>query len=297
MASTIRIESFKKINIRERTVLTEDALAGDTVVHVESAAGYQVDQPIYVGALSREGCERAAVASVVDETTINLAEPLKLAHRRYDAVTGVLGDRIRIYRASNVNDQPPAAEAFAVLGSRAIDADQPNTFYTDSTGSADYWYKATYWNETTLEETSLDLADPMRGDDYGRYAHLDEIRTEAGFKNSTNLADYVIDQKRRAAESEINAALASRYKVPFKPVPEIIHTLTVQLAAGLLAFDQFGDSMSRKKLDDARAQLKQYAVGDGSITDEDGENVSNVQAVRGYPDSSAPRMFSVNQRF
>lgn len=297
MATTIRIESFKKINLRERTVLTEAVEAGASTIRVESTEGFEAGQSIYLGALAREGCERAVVSVVVDETTIDLSNELEASHGRFDAVTGVLGDRIRIYRAPNTNDQPPADDAFSVLGSRAVDPDQPNTFYTDSTGSADYWYKAVYWNEATGDETPLSLADPMRGDDYGRYAHLDEIRSEAGLNNAKNLPDYKIDQQRRAAESEINATLAVRYKVPFKPVPEIIHTLTVKLAAGLVAFDQFGDAMSKRKIDDARSQLRAYADGDGIITDAEGDSISTGDTVRGYPDSSAPRMFSVHQRF
>lgn len=297
MATTIRIETFKDINLRERTLLTAEVVVGATAISVENAEGFVVGQTLYLGALSREGCERAVVQSLPNQTTINLSQAVKLAHRRFDAVTGVVGDRVRIYRAVNVNDQPPADAAFTALGSRALDADQVSTYYTDSTGGSAYWYKATYYNETTLEETSLALADPMRGDDYGRYAQLDEIRSEAGFSKAVNLADYVIDQKRRAAESEINAALAARYPVPFKPVPEIIHTLTVQLAGGLLAYDQFGDAVSKKKIDDARGALLHYANGDGSITGNDGTSLSNVATVRSYPDDEAPRMFSVNQRF
>lgn len=297
MATTIRIESFKKINLRERTVLTEDVAVGATSIKVESTQGYVAGQVIYLGALAREGCERAVVSAVTDETTIGLAQAVVSAHRRFDAVTGVLGDRIRIYRAPNTNDQPPADDAFAVLGSRAIDPDQASTFYTDSTGSADYWYKGTYWDETTNEETALSAADPMRGDDYGRYAQLDEIRIESGFSNSTNLPDYNIDQQRRAAESEINAALAAKYTVPFKPVPEIIHTLTVQLAAGLLAYDQFRDRTSQAKVDAARKLLAGYAVGDGLITDADGNSMTSGDTIRSYPNADAPRMFSVHQRF
>lgn len=298
MASTIRIESFKKVNIRERTVLAEDAPAGATSLTVESNAGYVVGQTIYVGALSREGCEKAVVATLTDGTTIiGLAEPLKRAHGRFDAVTGVLGDSIRIYRAVNTDDKPPADMLFQQMAVRSIDPDQPNTYYTDPDGSASFWYKATYFDRLTAEETALSLADPMRGDDYGRYAHLDEIRQEAGFTKSRNLADYVIDMQRRAAEAEINAALGSKYKVPFKPVPEIIHTLTVKLAAAMLSHDQFGDAISRKKLDDARAMLARYASGDGVVTDEDGNSLNNSRAVRSYPDAEAPRMFSVHQRF
>ncbi|TFD14184.1 DUF1320 domain-containing protein [Cryobacterium sp. TMT1-21] len=296
MPTTIRAASFKNINLRERTELSVDALAGAVQIQVVSTEGYKVGDVIYVGTLSREGCERAAIGSIAGETLLNLASPLVQRHSTFEPVTSVVGDRIRIRRAINVNDKPPLLDAFAVLGHRAIDADQAHSYYTDSTGGAGYWYLTSYWDETSNTETALDPMDALRGDDFGHYVYLEEIRSDAGFDSATNLKDYTIDAHRRAAESEVNAALSNRYTVPFKPVPEIIHTLTLKLASALLRDQARQSSSTRSALADARKMLAQYGSGDVPISDGDGTDLSTSTGVD-YDFGDQPRAFTIGQRF
>lgn len=77
----------------ERAELAADAALGATELLLRSTQGIINGQTIYVGHLSREGIEKAAVASVEDETTVTLSEPLKLPHKASDPVTAVLGDK------------------------------------------------------------------------------------------------------------------------------------------------------------------------------------------------------------
>lgn len=60
-------------------------------------------------------------------------------------------------------------------------------------------YRYTYYNATSNIETDIEDSVPVRGDDFGHYASLTEIRSEAGFDNAINLSDVTIDQQRRAA--------------------------------------------------------------------------------------------------
>lgn len=293
MSTTLRIDSFADINIVERGVLAGDVEVDATTLELVSTDGFVAGQTIYVGTLSSEGIEKAVVGEVVNQTELTTVSGLKMAHTRSDAVTAVVGDRIKIYRAANVDGTAPAADAFTLLTTRTIDADQPSTYYRDAEGSSAYWYAFSYYNATTEDET--DRSEPVRGDDFEHYASLSDIRKAAGFQNSTNLADSYIDEARRQAQSEINSALSNRYTVPFTPVPEIIRTLTVQLAAALLKL-RFGYYGNDKELKALRAQLEGLATGDGSITGEDGTDLSTDEGVDGYF-GDAPRMFTVEQRF
>ncbi|WP_100504096.1 phage protein Gp36 family protein [Mycobacteroides abscessus] len=298
MPTVLAIESFSETNIRERTVLTAGAVAGDTSLTVESTQGYQAGDILYVGQLSREGCEKAVVDAVTDATTLTLVSALTLAHKRFDAVTSVLGNKINIYRAANVDGKVPDNASFSVLAEREIDPDQESTYYRDPDGDSSYWYRHTYYNPTTEDETSLDASDPRRGDDFGHYASLPEIRKEAGFDNAHNLNDLTIDQQRRAAESEINTALSSRYTTPFNPVPEIIHTLTVQLAAGLLLQNAYrGTDRGKDKLKAARDLIYALQVGDQTITDENGNAVTSGEGIASWPGEEQPRAFHMGDRF
>lgn len=297
MATTLRIDSFHESNIVERGELAADALEGTSTLLLRSTQGILVGQPIYVGHLSREGIEKASVASVDDDTTLTLSAPLKLAHKAFEPVTAVLGDKIRIYRAVNVIDVAPDPSVFTVLATREIDPDDMSTYYRDSAGSSGYWYRFTYFNETTMEETPLTDLSAVRGEDVPHYASIREIREAAGFQNAYNLADSRIELWRRTAEAEINTALAGGYVVPFAPVPEIVHALTIQLAAALLQDDAYGSSETGKKVKEARLLLKDYQQGTLSIFDASGVDLGTSDLISGWPNESAPRSFRMEDRF
>ncbi|MDQ0825420.1 hypothetical protein QFZ60_001593 [Arthrobacter sp. B2I5] len=298
MATTLRIDSFDELNIVERGELSLDSVMGSSVLGVRCVDDLVAGQTIYVGQLSREGIEKAVIASIADETTISLVEPLQLAHARFEPVTAVLGDSIHIYRAPNVDGTVPSDDQFTILTTRTIDADQTSTYFKDSTGSSAFWYRYTYFNPITLDETPLNAFDAFRGDDFGHYASLSEIRREAGFENAFNLKDAVIDQQRRMAEAEINASLAGAYTVPFTTVPEIIHTLTIQLAAALLLTDAYGQTPGNKqKLQDARAAIAAYRTRSSVLTDGQGVSLASSEAVTTNLDDSDPRFFRIGDKF
>lgn len=298
MSTTLAIESFSENNIRERSKLSEGAEVGAQVLAFENTQGFESGDIIYVGQLSREGCEKAVIDTVDSATAVSLVSPLELPHSRYEPLTSVVGDKIHIYRAANVNGSVPVDGAFSVVATREIDPDQLSTYYTDSSGNSNYWYRYTYYNEITLAETDLDESEARRGDDFGHYASLSEIRKEAGFDNALNLSDTVIDQQRRIAESEINGALGGKYTVPFAPVPERIHTLTIQLAAALLVANAYrGTARGQAELKAARALLDDYRNGDQTITDENGTAITTGEGISSWPDNSAPRAFEMGVRF
>ncbi len=288
MSTSLRAESFADINIVEVTVLTADSVVGATTLTVKSTVGFTTSQAIYVGTTGQDGCELAYVATVASGTSLTLSAALLLPHSKYDPVTGVVGDKLRVYRASNVDGTAPIDGNFTVLGTRQIDPDQQSTYFTDSTGSSDYWYKLTYFNSTTLDETALSASTAVRGDDFGHYASITEIRSKAGFENAFNLKDRRIDMERRAAESEINTTLAGHYTVPFqKPVPEFVNTLTIQLAAGLLLLDVYGSGHVQGKdmVKSAREQLQTLRTNTGALIDT-AEGADSSSSISSWPDET-----------
>ncbi|MFB6518581.1 hypothetical protein [Streptomyces sp. NPDC056401] len=298
MSTTLLIDSFSEENVQERTELKSGAAAGSSSLDVRSIEGYEVGQTIYVGQLSRDGIEKAVIAALPNETTITLSLALELSHGLYEPVTSVVGSKVRVYRAPNVDGSQPTGDAYIVLGMRELDPDQTATYYTDPDGSSAYWYRRTFYDPTRNVETDLADSYPVRGDDFKHYASVNEIREAAGFRDAYNLRDSDIDQQRRFAESELNASLAAAYTTPFDPVPSLVHDLTVQLAAALLLVAQYsGAAQYRAQLKDVRDRIKAYGTKDGSITDDDGNDLGTGGGVSGYPDSSASRMFTVDQRF
>lgn len=296
MATTLRIRSFDPTNLRERSTLEAATVAGADSLEVASTEGFSGGQVVYVGTLAREQCERAVIASVEDAAHLALTTPLKFGHQQFDALTAVLGDSIRIYRAADVDGSIPTDDQFSVLATRSINPDAQHTYYTDSDGSSAHWYRWTYYNAATSQETPLSASQAVRGDDFAHYAHLDEIRSQAGFRDARNLNDADIDRQRRIAESEVNTALGSTFTVPFvKPIPERVHSVTLQLAAGLLKNWAYPTTKpGQTDVDAARSALAALAAGEGAI---DNEGNSSDSGISGYPDNDSDRMFTVGQVF
>lgn len=292
MATTLQFDSFTDLNIRERSALSGDVLAGAESIPVESTEGFSAGDIIYIGNLSREGCEKAVIDAVTNETTLALTSALGLPHSAYEPVTSVLGDKIQVYRASNVDGTVP--DSFTLLATREIDPDQTSTYYRDPDGSSSYWYYGIYYNATS-EEESARISSPFRGDDFGHYTSIAAIRTEAGFERAYNLKDSTIDQQRRAAESIINAKLAATYTTPFDPVPEAIRTFTTKLAAAMLLVHAYGSTYEKR----VKALMEELETM-GTLTDDEGNQLTTNDSFTGYPGGvtdDAPRMFRMGDRY
>lgn len=300
MSTTLGIESFGPANIRERTELLEVAASGDSVLKLVSTSDYTTGDILYVGSLSVEGCERAVVASVDTSTQLTVTAPLKHSHIAYDDVCSVLGDTIRIYRAPNVTGAVPVDASFVPLATRSIDSDQQSTYYRDANGTSDHWFKFTYTNLNTGDETSLSDSTATRGQDFGNYCSLRDIREKAGALQAHNLPDTTVFQCRTDAQNEINTALRNVYgkKVPFNPVPGQIKTLTIQLAAAFLKQIRFPgqNSLWEPQLKDARARLAALQNKDDSLSDEDGDDIVD-SSISFYPGDDDYRAFSIEMRF
>lgn len=300
MTSTLTIESFAPENIKERSQLLEAANASSTALSVLSTAGYGMNDILYVGSLGMERCEKVVVASVESSTQLTLKDPLQHHHNAYDNVASVVGDNIRTYRALGEGGRKPADDDFVPLGTRQIDSDSQSTYYRDTNGTADHWYKFTYTNLDNTDETSLADAKAVRGQGFGNYCSLREIREEAGFLHAQNLKDTLVEQCRSNAQNEINSSLRNVYgnKVPFDPVPGLIKTLTIKLAAAYLLQSAYPGrkDLWKPRLKEALAQLTSLQNKESSIGDDTGESLVD-NSISFYPGPDDYRAFGMNMRF
>ncbi|HMT18555.1 MAG TPA: hypothetical protein PKD15_00805 [Candidatus Saccharibacteria bacterium] len=240
MSQTITVANYGSRNLLESTTLDDDVASGQADITVQSVNNIAADSILLIGKLGSENVEKIVVDSVsgLDVTaTANLSRSFS----RFDPVNKLYGDKIRIYRASNVDGTTPDDGDFSLLATTDIDFDQAQTSYTDATGSSDYWYKFTYYNSIADSETSIADSTAKRGGGYGNYVSIESIRTEAGLTNNKYITDDIIDDKRQAAQSLINATLTGKYTIPFtEPINQLIQEITRVLAAGYVLTQQHG---------------------------------------------------------
>jgi hypothetical protein len=295
MSTILSIQNFSDRNVKETTALNLDAPIGSTALTVSNNQNIAANDYLLVGNPGGETTEILAVSSVATAVTVNTAATT-LIHNRFDPVRALVGNQIRIYTAPNVSGLQPADTAFTtILATIAIDPDQAQTIYTDATGTSNTWYKFTYYNSTTTSETSLADSTSARGGGVGNYCSIEQIRNQ-GVK-SRYISDSTIDQKRQAAQSEINGALVGHYAVPFvAPINPFIVDLTARLAAGLILTTQYGifstlnTTNGKALLDEARKQLVALQTDSADLVDSNGNSIGlttpGASAVEGWPNET-----------
>lgn len=273
MSVTLKIDNYPQLNIKEMSGLAADVNPGATSITLQNNDRITDDDFLLVGRRGAESSELRVVQSA-SGATIVVVDALTLHHDMFEDVSALFGNKIKIYRAPNVNGTVPADSSFSSYGSPVdIDTDQMSTTYTDDAGSADYWYKYTYYNSTSTEETDLNQTLAVRGGGVGEYETIDIIRSAAGFENNRNVTDHYIDGFRRSAQDQINGKLTGVYIVPFiSPINSFISQITKSLAAGHIKLDQFGQNNEEGKamIDWAEEQLEKIRSSAIVLTDEAG---------------------------
>ncbi len=313
MAQTLSLKNYRSGTISEQTLLTTDVAAGSTSLPVANTNDFTSGVFVLIGGAGGKDSEIILSTPTSSATSIPLSAPTSLAHNQREQVYALFGDKLNIYRAANIDGSVPADSAFALLTTISIDPNDADTVYTDASGGGGYWYKYTNYNSITGAETNLSAATAVRGLFTVNYCSLDDIRREAGFTHAVNLTDDQIDEKRQAAQDEINGALSEFYNVPFQPpINSQLKQICIVLAAGYLLRVQYGHTTDRNlqgqsRIDWAEAELQKLIMKERVLVGKDGRRQALPGATGGadgWPNSStatapasqggAPRLFRMS---
>lgn len=319
MASTIKIPNFGSLNIVEKSELNADAAAAATTLTVAYTDDMSANDYLYIGHLGTENGEVKLITSVDSKTQLTVPA-LDKGHSRFDPLTILFGNQFRVYRASNVDGTQPADGDFSLLTTQDLDYDQNQSEYNDSSGSSSYWYKFTYYNETSTDETALADSTAVRGGGVGNYASIESIRRTAGLDQNQFITDAYIEEKRQAAQNLINATLQGIYTLPFSSTVlqqnPIIGEITRRLAGGYLLTADYGPlntlntNEGKNMIDsvtnaDKTGLLDRLNAKDLVLVDESGASVAiagSGDSFKAFPDANTknldadqgggPRMFN-----
>ena len=210
-------EDFIKL---EKAVLTADASAGSSaVLTVENSDGFDAHDFIVVGVEGSEGAELCQI-SAVSPTSITVAT-LVLNHKEDEPITKYRYDKRKFYGATTATGS--YSELVSSGSPVAIQVGDPQGAYLEYIGTDGYlWFKSTYYNSYTTDETSLTDATAALADESVRYASLYAIRKHAGLAGNPRYSDSRLETKRKQAENEINSAIAAKYALPLSEVPPLL---------------------------------------------------------------------------
>jgi len=314
MSAILNIENYGITNIKEESQLNAEIDAGVTAVTLKNTQNVAATDWILIGNKGAERSEIRAIDSVPSSTSIVVGAATSFSHKRYDPVTILHGNQIKIYRAANVNGSQPADISFDVLDTVAIDSDNITTTYIDDEGGAGYWYKFTYKNQTTSIESDLGDSNAVRGSSSDLYTTVDEVREEAGMENNRWISDVYISGRLTHAMSTIDTYLGGTYTTPFEaPISPTISNIAMILAAGYVLNREYGTTTSgtskdgQAKIDWAMEQLRMIRSGEIDLTDGSGNSLESGDRLTGWPDETTaataneegggPRQFRITDEY
>jgi hypothetical protein len=277
MAQKITINNFNASNRGEISELTATATAASSTATLANTQGFSADDVVVLGSLGTDDSDAMTVLTVDSATQLTFTAPLPHSHAQFMPVTQLFGDKIKVYRAANVDGSQPADADFSSIATVSLDLDQAETSYTDDSGGSGYWYKVTQFNSFSNTETSKADSPAVRGGNEHTYCTIEAIRKEAGIQKNRNISDWDISVQRQYVQSLIDAELVGLYSVPFTaPVSPVIAGITWQWTAGLLLLQSYGamtvlnSNNGQAKIDKANATLDKLKDRTLLLTDSSG---------------------------
>lgn len=301
-------EPFIKKNV---TQIVANVAAGSAVaIPVSGSDGFATYDYVAVGFEGGENCELTTVAST-GATTITVDTLIKV-HYTEQPITLYRFNKRKFYGCATIDGS--YVELTDYGSPVLISVNDQQGAYLEYTGNEGYvYFKSTYLNSHTNEETSINDAIAVLADETARYCSLYAIRKQAGLTNNPFATDALVETYRKRAENEVDSYLSAKYILPLinasgeEEIPFIVENCTVLLAAGYMDYQEFGrDGEGVKWLGEARAILKQLqSPGGQQLIGSDRvemQTKTDAQQVKGFPESvdnqNGPKQwFTMNQTF
>ncbi len=270
----------------EKTFISVAVAASATPISVDNNNNFAINDYAIIGT---EGSETPEIKKITATPTGQIVvSALGFAHKIGEPVVKIAFNQRKLYGCATEGG------TYIFIETKDIEVDNPQGTYFSYTGIAYSWFKATYYNETTLEETAIADAVATQAGEVQHYCSVYDIREEAGFLDNPYISDGRIHLYRLAAESEVKGSIAAVYALPLSEVPDIIKEATIMLAAGRLLYKEYGSDTEGlakngiEKIKEGRGILKAIRDGNLILWDSNDEELEliNETNISGWPDDT-----------
>lgn len=300
------------VTITERSELSADLAAGQTVITVKNASKFTGNKYLCIGQYGEETAELIKIDSVSEANkTVTVSTATIYPHYKDNPVAQFLYNRRKFYR---YNATTEGWDHLQSEGSpKDIEVDNPQgTFFEDSDGTQENIYRATYLDVAGSTETSINDAQSITGGGASTdLISLYRIRYSAGFRENYQIEDSYLDQYRQDAQGEIWAALRVRYTFPLTKNSSFLRNIVRDLAVGFIWLDQYSGNdvkvkSTEQRIAQARKRLDLLAKGVYTLYDETNDE-DQTETGRGgglsyFPDGNTDdtddeRIFKLSDKF
>jgi phage gp36-like protein len=256
-------------------------------IPVDNDTGFAANDWFRIGEESSETAELVQAISVANDAIV---ATLAYAHAADEPVVKFRFNQQKFYgcdtRGGTYVEVPNSPVAIVV--------DDPAGTTLAYYGTTYLFFKATYYNSTTLVESSIDDANVGIADST-LYTTIEAARTASGFTNSANLSDARVMTKLGYVDGIINSKIGARYSLPLSTTCPLITSIATEMAAALLLMDQYSeeagdaDKAWGKRYDRAIKQLEEIRTGKMSLFDVTGAELSRSGTIkpRFYPNATS----------
>lgn len=294
--------------ILARSTLKADAVAGSSVtLQLVNNAGFADAAFVVIGELGSELAELQQINQAVTAGSNIRVATLVRDHPEGTPVVVFRYNKRKFYGSETQGGTYTELSGSPI----AIGVDNPQGTYMEYTGSTYNYFKATYYNSTTVEETDKDDLTGQAADQSTRYCTIWDIRLQAGLTQNPYISDGRLERKRLQAENLVNSYIGNKYVLPLTYVPGMVQIITTLLAAGYVDFEEYGaDGLGVKWLGEAKGMLKAIQEGSQTLFDADQIQLPTLTdgggfAMEGKPDTDgsdssgedSPAMFRKDMKF
>jgi len=229
----------EEIVFGELTEFSADEAIGQTILSCGNASHFAVNDYVVLGYRGNDTAEIKKISAISADLVTITTDATKFAHSKGEPITQILFNQRKFYRCAT---EDGTYEHLSSEGSPVdIAIDSPDgTMFEDANGTSTSWYKAVYYNSTTLDTTSLSDAIATKARDSEHYTSIYKIRQEAGFEDNYYIPDELISRYRDEAENQAESTVASTYSLPFSAKPKVFQHIITLLAGGLLLSKEYG---------------------------------------------------------
>lgn len=193
----------------ERSYLSQGYSAGITAITVDNNNSFAQNDRVMIGEIGREKTEIVTVTGAVTAGTSLTIGATTFPHEADEPVTRLQYDQVKYYRSTT-----GTSGTYSILTTVALDVDNGDlvTNYDDTTGLSTYFYKVSYYNSVSGQESAL--SDPIAGSGYDRNTvgfMIDEILREIQEENEVFTSRTEI----LGWFNEVNDDLLTRVKKPY----------------------------------------------------------------------------------
>ena len=275
----ILVASLENIILGEETSFDAEEVANQTELTVKNTNGFAVDDYIVLSRIGSETAEIRQISSIT-ATSITISSATSFLHEKDSIIQVLRYNQHKFYRSTS---ESGTYTQLTGEGSPVdIEVSKPEgTEFEDSTGVSTSWYKVTYFNSHTSDETSLDNATAEKAGDASHYTSLFKIKDEAGFKDNSYITSELVNRYRTEAEAIAESTIAIVYQVPLASSPSIFQHIVTLLAAGLLLSKEYGlesdveiSKTGQRKIERAEELLQKIKDGEILLLNESNAELS-----------------------